>query len=53
MVGGGVSEASVFTQSCNVATQALAEDHAAQLNEGASTPQDDVVECSVCEGKFC
>ena len=45
MVGGGASEASVFTQSCNVATQAPAEDHAAQLNERASIPQDDVVEC--------
>ena len=51
-VGGGASEASVFTQSCNVATQALAEGHAAQLNEGASSPQDDVVEGSSCEGKF-
>ena len=53
MIGGGASEASVFTQSCNVATQALAEDHAAQLIEGASSPQDDVVECSFCEKKFC
>ena len=35
----------MFNQSCNVATQALAEDHAAQLKEEASSPQDDVVEC--------